>query len=528
MAPSQRLTLLVLPVVLVGAFGMLMYSNSASSDVALSWGKVFTSAELSAAQQTLRDANLNDFRTDGQRIMVPSQHVDSYNAALLEGGALPNGFASELEKQLDKDGIFVGDKQRRERKHVAMQRALSKMITAIEDIEHAEVVWSQPEARIWRRSTPKIKATVFVRPRGGRILPQSLIEGVRSAIAGVIDGLSPFDVVVMDQVNRKTYKPDSQDDPFSSRMLNLTKAYTEEYSDRINGALDFIDDVIVTVNVKLDPLLRHDEQSRQIDPKKVVVVRQQETKNNRTSSQERPSIEPGVVSNQGNDVAAATGNKSSLKTTSSETDVQTVPSVLVEQKQTIGNTPQEVHVSVQIPYDYYRNAAAKKVTAETGLTENAENDADKQKFLAARDAAIKTMETTVKADVTAIVAKAIGSNQPENTIQVSSYTLLDQKPSEVETSIVETVGNVTTQWGSAVALAAFAFWALWMLNRSTPQAPAELPKVEEPTLTLHKTKKQEEEVEEVPKGPTERDKLQNIVRDNPEVAASVIGRWLRD
>src|SRR5215207_2686164 len=83
MSPSQRLTLVAVPVVLLAAFGVLVWQGNRSANVPLSWGKVFTIEELRSAEQTLIEAGLSDFRTEGQRILVPAGKVEQYNAALL-------------------------------------------------------------------------------------------------------------------------------------------------------------------------------------------------------------------------------------------------------------------------------------------------------------------------------------------------------------------------------------------------------------------------------------------------------------
>src|SRR5690349_17237863 len=80
--PSQRLTLVAVPAVLMAAFGVLIWQGKSSSEVPLSWGKVFSVDELRTAEQTLIEAGLSEFRTEGQRIFVPAAEAEKYNAAL--------------------------------------------------------------------------------------------------------------------------------------------------------------------------------------------------------------------------------------------------------------------------------------------------------------------------------------------------------------------------------------------------------------------------------------------------------------
>src|SRR5690348_11199793 len=108
---AERVTIAAVSIMLLGVFAVLMLRGNNASYDALSWGKVFTTEELAVAEQALRDANLNDFHRDGQRIMVPHKDVQRYNAALVTAGGLPSHSTSELEKQLEKSNVFTSRDQ---------------------------------------------------------------------------------------------------------------------------------------------------------------------------------------------------------------------------------------------------------------------------------------------------------------------------------------------------------------------------------------------------------------------------------
>ncbi len=114
MTPSQRGTLVAVPLLVIGGFALLLWSNRASSETALSFGKVFTTDEIIAVEQALQEAQLTEYRRVGQRIMVPTEDVVRYNAALLEHDAMPNDLGSQMLKQLESMGPFSTDKQRQD------------------------------------------------------------------------------------------------------------------------------------------------------------------------------------------------------------------------------------------------------------------------------------------------------------------------------------------------------------------------------------------------------------------------------
>jgi flagellar M-ring protein FliF len=92
--------------------------------------------------------------------------------------------------------------------------------------------------------------------------------------------------------------------------------------------------------------------------------------------------------------------------------------------------------------------------------------------------------------------------------------------------------QIGREWGGAIALAMFAAWVLWTLRRMAPSATAaanepETDPFDTRQLKLASAATAEAELEDKPREPTRRDLVQTIVKDNPEMTASVIGRWLQ-
>jgi flagellar M-ring protein FliF len=118
-------------------------------------------------------------------------------------------------------------------------------------------------------------------------------------------------------------------------------------------------------------------------------------------------------------------------------------------------------------------------------------------------------------------------------ISVASYDRLETAEAPPEPSLMVQASEILTHWGGPAALAIFALWALWMLNRSLkslPQEPA--PALSGASAGAGSAASAALAVAAAPapepenKEPTRRDKLQTLVRDNPEMAASVLTRWL--
>jgi flagellar biosynthesis/type III secretory pathway M-ring protein FliF/YscJ len=88
------------------------------------------------------------------------------------------------------------------------------------------------------------------------------------------------------------------------------------------------------------------------------------------------------------------------------------------------------------------------------------------------------------------------------------------------------------EWGGAVALALFAAWVLRTLRKmgtasGSASAEPESDPFDAPQLKLRTAAALEAPHEDQPREPTRRDLIQTVVKDNPEMTAAVIGRWLQ-
>ena len=172
MSGSQRATLLIVPTLLLGAFGYVIYSRSAAADVAVSWGRVFSAEEMINAEQAFMQSGLTTFRHVGGQIFVPSSDVDRYNAVLVESDSIPTNWADEREATSLNTNIFSSNEQRKTMDEIALARELRRVLRAIPDIEDAHVIWAQSKERPrWPDTRPRVTATVNVKPRRGRDVP---------------------------------------------------------------------------------------------------------------------------------------------------------------------------------------------------------------------------------------------------------------------------------------------------------------------------------------------------------------------
>jgi flagellar M-ring protein FliF len=515
LSASQRGTLAVVAAVVVGAFGYLMLRGSSSSYVPLAMGQPFTADELAGAEQTLIEAGLTDYHRDGARLMVPKGEVERYNAELLQGGTLPPGWGTELEKQYDKgSSIFESARSQQERRDVALAKELQRMIEAVPSIDRASVTWARSRAGRWPHNEPRVTANISVWPRRGHQLTPQLAESLRAAVATMVPDLETANVNVFDQRNAVSYTPEPEGSPFDSTLTNRIREFTQDYQGRIARALAYIPDVIVAVNVDVDDVRSRVERVQKLDTKDAFTSYSASRTRDEQSRQERPAGEPGVQSNRGRSLSLNAGPQQSHAVTEEDSASASLPSFTITDQAFFAAMPKAVQVSVQIPRDYY------EAVAEAQGVPRGEADTDRQKF----EAAVAQIERQELAKARATAAVLIPAGSPETAVNVSSYVPIERGAPEPAVPLAERAGDLLSRWGGTLALALFALWALWMLRKNFPKLPENEPQLDPKLLAPQGD--QEAEEESLPPKPTKREHLQEIVRDNPEVAASIIGRWV--
>ncbi|HUE17880.1 MAG TPA: hypothetical protein VMR25_27230 [Planctomycetaceae bacterium] len=529
LAPSQRITFAAIAALIPIGFLFFAWNGSTSSMVALSYGKVFSMDELRNAEQALKEAGLAKFRSEGRQILAPANEVEKYNAALLQSGSLPSHWAEELEKKLDGTNPFMSSAENlRQTREALLGKHLVRMILGSPDFEDADVLWTPLSTSRSRFSKDvRMKATIVVKPRAGRDLTTRQIQALRDAVTFAIPDLNATDVTVYDQRKGEAYTPDAENDPLSGKTLALLRESSQLYERRIKDALAHISpDIVVTVNVDIDPTQRTVTQTMRYDPKKSLEQQQTEQKRMERYRQAPVQAEAGVKSNQPRSLASSPGMTQDRTLQDDTTTTVRSPGGEAVYTEGVPALPKVVTVSVLIPEDYY----AKAVELEKANQGQAKSGGGKT---------IEKIKEETELAVKNIVAGAIPvdpANPNPKQITVSSYVRLKDTPPEIHTSSLDTVTSLVSQWGSAVGLAIFALWALWMLRSTMPKsAPPEAPASEAAvaaasggTPSQPTTEKEKPPMEEEPMTTlNDRDLVQTMVRENPEMAVAIIGKWLQ-
>lgn len=505
---SQRFTLTLAVVAVLGALLYWGFAGSSSAHLAIYHGKNFSADEMTNAQTVLREAGLTEFKQDGGQLLVPRGQVDRYEAALLAGGGLPDDWGSELEKQFEKQGFFPSDRQSRVRREIALGKDLRRILRAIPEISDAKVIWARQEPRRFSSRAGKVTATVNIKPKPGRELSTRLIRSLRDSVSKMISGLKPEDVTILNLKTGESYNSvrDSSD---SIRRLESKKQRQDEYKQRIEQLLSFIPDVLVSVEVKLDDLEAHSQSTVSHDGVAGKTMERRK-KVSSDSNVEPIRAEPGVRSNAGGSLQTRAFPKRKSSSSNSDTITESVPAYKATNKVFVPGSPTGTFVSVAVPEAYFKKVAE----TQSGGS-------------AATPGAAGGGRQKIMDEIKKMVAQAIGEKPDGEAVVVSAYTPSDREVPEFETPFSETAMTLLSRWGGPVGLGMFALLALVMVKRSMPSLPeietSPLPAIPEPTPENETVAAAEEEV---PAAPSPRDKLQTLVRDNPDMTAAVLSDWL--
>jgi flagellar M-ring protein FliF len=536
LAPSQRITFVAIALLIPAGFLFFAWNGSSSTMVPLSYGKVFSNDELRNAEQALKEAGLSKFRSEGRQILAPAGEVEKYNAALLQAGSLPTHWAEELEKKLESTNPFLTSSESlKQTREALLTKHLVQMIMGSPDFEDADVLWSPASAGKSRFSRDaRMRATVVVRPKAGHDLTTRQVQALRDAVTFAIPDLKSTDVTVYDQRKGESHTPESESDPLNGKQFALLREASQLYESKIKNALAHISpDIVVTVNVDLDPVQESTTQTVKYDLKRSIEQQTSEQKRTESYRQQPVQAEPGLRSNQPRSLANAPSSMQNRQVTEENNSTTRSPGGESTYVKNLPAMPKVVTVSVLIPEDYYAKAL------------EAQKSAPGQK---AGGKTIEKIKDETEQAVKNIVAGAIPNPDPKS-ITVSSFVSVHEPPPQITSSSWNTITSLLSQWGGAVGLGLFAVWALWMLKSSASPRAASFEPPTEASVTVPapsgggssgaaapvqsaaaKKEKEKEEIvieEEPMQSLNDRDRVQTMVRDNPEMAVAIIGKWLQ-
>ncbi len=325
---------------------------------------------------------------------------------------------------------------------------------------------------------------------------------------------------------------DASLDPYLTRKLT----YEKEFTDRIQNAISFVSGAVVSVNVDLHQEMESILNSTKVDPKAVPIDQTENSKTLNTSSSQ-PGGTPGIRSQGGVNqpaIVGAGGPGSKTEEESTQTRTRSEPSRESKQLRLAGLTPKRVSVSVAVPTSYYEEVWLAQNPTPAGQQAKKPDTA----ALAQIEGDVQTKIRNHVLTVLPPLDDAIKDGPPQ--VVVTPFQSLPvaeiPKPSAADHAL-----SWFSQNASMLGMGFLGIVSLLMVRsivRSVPSpTSANSPESNDELETSPQIVREDEEEATAPapsrlrrrrskSGPSLRDELVEIVREDPDAAASILRNWI--
>ncbi|HKD37824.1 MAG TPA: flagellar M-ring protein FliF C-terminal domain-containing protein [Pirellulales bacterium] len=537
MTPGARITAGLLLAVLVVSLGYLFNHQSSSPDGYLMGGEPVPLSQLSAIHEAFGKAKLAGYEIDADhRIRVPDAQKAVYMAALADAGALPTGFGDSMMKAITTGGPLTSHNQQLALAKVALERQLAEIVSAMRGVETASVLYNVDSEPGLSLNHAIKTATVNVKMRGSQTLEDNQVLMIRQLVAGAI-GCKPTDVSVGDLTTGRTHAAGSGTTPggVDNDYADMKEKYEKQWEAKIRDALNWIPAATVKVNVELNPEIMVEQSDDKFD--KPVPFDTEENNSSTTSQSAAPGGPPGLVAQRGvqsnapANLAASNGTKNQSETNKTRTKSAVTTSRLITKKAPL--TPSRVTVSIGVPRSYYESIWRLKNPTPAGSDPKPISPQDIDALEAAEQPKIEQL-------VGNLLPPVHDEKVQQTTKQVTVMTFQQLPGPAIEQP---TVADKATAWfvqyWSTLGTIGLGMVSLLMLRSMVRAVPAaESPRSEAAPVTTAPAGEEEDAaaVEQqdaaarlkrrAKSGPSLRDELVEIVREDPDAAANILRNWI--
>jgi flagellar M-ring protein FliF len=420
----------------------------------------------------------------------------------------------------------------------AKERDLESTVRKLAGIEEAFVSIEQIDKGGFPQRTEQ-RALVSVRALGQNRVDEGLLRSIRQAVAAG-GGVEKDNVTVLDLNTGATLggtdadgKPTGEENIYAAALAR----YESMYREKIESLLRHIPGVKVEVFAELDKSLTTRTATQKFDTQPVALRSTEYTKDSTTTTpqnQGRPGVASNVVSNRPQTVNTVSGPESSSNEQRTETN--SVAGTTQEVVEQAGLVPEYVKAAVSVPRSYFR-----KVWEEENPTAPGTDPVEPDRT------ALKAIETRVIQEIEEQVVALL----PEPAPGVDKFPRISVKPF-TETPLPSPpgpgLGETTWSWFSGnwqtLGLFLLALVGVFFLRgalKSTAVVPVAV--TTEPRLPVERFVEAEEEEQEEEmdddyanslkarfqrSGRSLRDELGELVKEDPDAAASVLQNWIGD
>ena len=532
MPPGNRVIAGALGLAIIIGMGLLVNSGSTSSGEYLFGGRALSEEEIDRAEFAFSNAELRDWKRDGNRLRIPSTAKDQYLRALSEASALPRQLDWATQEAINNFSPFEHNGQREDRLAMAERQVLQQSIESFPEIKAAYV---KPAIGPRGLGGQKIvSALVVVTPRGSQSISPQRADTIKKMVAAAFPGLQSEQVVVTDtngQVDSNGWV--DSDDPHYRAVKRVEKDFETD----IYHLLDAYGPIRLAVKATVDPTIDVNSTTTRYEGTPQTVSERSTIK---TSENVRPlpGGVPGVASNAyGNKATSISGEQ---KQTSKTNETKEAADRVVGQEQTktrkLGMSIERVWVSVGIPQSYYDRAYGREWQMKNPDKPASEitpmSPADREKLK-------NDTHISIELAVAAILPPMLAGDDRSKPVHVWDYLDLPEAES-VEAAASPAALNWLAESWQTLAMIGVALLALWMARSIAKGVPApaapdfaagfglKIPEMPKDELSIS-----------VDGSPTEGPKLDisggelqvqlsDLIENNPDAAANILRAWIED
>lgn len=245
--------------------------------------------------------------SEGKAILVPAERVYDLRLSLASDG-LPQGGGIGFEI-FDRKNFGATEFVQKLNYQRALQGELSRTISQLSGVEQARVHIVIPEKSLFKENEKPPTASVVLKMKESRTLPDSDVQGVVRLVSSSVEGMDPDHVTVLDSRGKILSKGEAGGDATSkmtSTMLETQRNYEKHLEDRLQTLLDKAvgggkSVARVTAAFDFKQVERYEEK---YDPD--TVVRSEQHSEEKNNGMQTASGTPGVQTNLGRNTGAGT------------------------------------------------------------------------------------------------------------------------------------------------------------------------------------------------------------------------------
>lgn len=500
---------------------------------------------------TLRGGGIQAEERDGQ-VYVPPNARRAAMAQLGEAGMLPNDTTILFGNLIDKQSWQNSRQQNQQIFNIALQNELGRTIALWDDIASATVMIDAPDAngigRVYR--APTASATVFT--ADGSAIKQNTVDAIAQFIAGAKAGLDAKNIRVIDGTTGQQRRVRDEEMMSGNTYLERVAAVEMQTRQKLGDLLSYIPGVIVTVTAQVD-VTRVSEQRNEVLPKGEgsLALLSKETIDEESMQGTSQGAEPGVRSNQTADINRGGGSGTSTNSNQAETEFATEFGRTVKSIVDPRGHPTMLAASVAIPRGYIVGLI------QATLAAPAEGEEPEPITEAQIDQRFELERERISAAIRPHVRTGVAGVQTEGDVVVSLIPLDIAMGGPVQSAGV--MGMLTGGGGGGggliamgggmvdtIVLGVLSLVAVGMMLMMVKKSGKrqDLPTAEElvglpPTLEADSDLIGEAEEGDSPMTGIEigdgeveqvklREQVSTMVAEKPEVAATLVSRWLEE